>query len=123
MDRERLKSRAETMKRTDQALESGSSVIIFPEGGIYTKNPPQMITFKNGAFRMAMEKQIPIIPVTLSYNHLILPDNGKLLVHWSPAKMVLHEPLFPDTFESEKALKEKCFYVIQSQLNFDNSKS
>jgi 1-acyl-sn-glycerol-3-phosphate acyltransferase len=123
VDRERLKSRAETMKRTDQALQSGSSVIIFPEGGIYTKNPPEMITFKNGAFRMAMEKQIPIIPVTLSYNHLILPDDGKLLLYWRSAKMVLHEPLSPDNFESEKALKDKCFHVIQSQLNLDNSKS
>lgn len=123
VDRERLKSRAETMKRADHALESGSSVIIFPEGGIFTKSPPDMIAFKNGAFRMAKEKQIPIIPVTLSYNHLILPDDGKLLVHWRSAKMVLHEPLFPDNFESEKALKDKCFHVIQNQLNLDNSKS
>ena len=121
VDRERLKSRAETMKRTDQALDSGSSIIIFPEGGIYTKNPPEMIPFKNGAFRMSKEKQIPIIPVTLSYNHLILPDDGKLLVHWRPAKMVLHEPLLPGNFDSESALKEKCFKVIQTQLNLDNS--
>ncbi|MEP0712489.1 lysophospholipid acyltransferase family protein [Algoriphagus sp.] len=121
VDRDRLKSRAETMKRTDQALESGSSVIIFPEGGIYTQNPPQMIPFKNGAFRMAKDKQIPIIPVTLSYNHLILPDDGKLLVHWRPAKMVLHDPLIPEQFESEQALKDKCFEVIQNQLNLDNT--
>lgn len=121
VDRDRLKSRAETMKRTDQALGSGSSVIIFPEGGIYTKNPPEMVPFKNGAFRMALEKQIPIIPVTLSYNHLILPDDGKLLVHWRSAKMILHEPLHPDNFGSEKALKEKCFQVIQDQLKLDNS--
>ncbi|TXE13376.1 lysophospholipid acyltransferase family protein [Algoriphagus aquimarinus] len=120
VDRDRLRSRAETMKRTDRALESGSSVIIFPEGGIFTKNPPEMIPFKNGAFRMAKDKQIPIIPVTLSYNHLILPDDGKLLFHWRSAKMVLHDPLFPDNFDSEKALKEECFQVIQTQLALDN---
>ncbi|WPR77593.1 lysophospholipid acyltransferase family protein [Algoriphagus sp. NG3] len=120
VDRERLKSRAETMKRTDEALESGSSIIIFPEGGIFTQSPPEMIPFKNGAFRMAMEKQIPIIPVTLSYNHLILPDDGKLLLHWRSAKMVLHQPLYPESFESERALKEECFQVIQNQLLLDN---
>ena len=123
VDRERLKSRAETMKRTDQALDSGSSIIIFPEGGIFTQNPPEMIPFKNGAFRMAKEKQIPIIPVTLSYNHLILPDDGKLLLHWRSAKMVLHEPLLPENFESENALKKKCFEVIQAQLELDNINS
>jgi 1-acyl-sn-glycerol-3-phosphate acyltransferase len=123
VDRDRLRSRAETMTRTHQALASGSSVIIFPEGGIFTQNPPEMIPFKNGAFRMAKEKQIPIIPVTLSYNHLILPDDGKFLFHWRSAKMVLHEPLLPEAYDSEKALKEKCFQVIQNQLNLDNSKS
>ncbi|MCE7053810.1 1-acyl-sn-glycerol-3-phosphate acyltransferase [Algoriphagus sp. AGSA1] len=123
VDRERLKSRAETMKRTDEALESGSSIIIFPEGGIFTQNPPEMIPFKNGAFRMAKEKQIPIIPVTLSYNHLILPDDGKLLLRWRRAKMVLHQPLFPENFKSEKVLKEKCYRVIQDQLLLDNPPS
>ncbi|WP_057936644.1 lysophospholipid acyltransferase family protein [Algoriphagus resistens] len=121
VDRDRLKSRAETMKHADQALQSGSSVIIFPEGGIFTRNPPEMIPFKNGAFRMAKEKQIPIIPVTLSYNHLILPDDGKLLLHWKPAKMVLHNPLLPEIYDSERALLEKCFQVIQDQLFADNS--
>jgi 1-acyl-sn-glycerol-3-phosphate acyltransferase len=123
VDRDRLKSRAETLKRTNEALESQSSIIIFPEGGIYTKNPPEMIPFKNGAFRMAKEKQIAIIPVTLSYNHLILPDDGKLLFHWRSAKMILHEPLLPKNFEADGALKEKCFQVIQNQLNLDNSRS
>ncbi|WP_339879346.1 lysophospholipid acyltransferase family protein [uncultured Algoriphagus sp.] len=123
VDRERLKSRAETMKRTDNALESGSSVIIFPEGGIFTKNPPEMIPFKNGAFRMSYDKQIPIIPVTLSYNHLILPDDGKLLLYWRRAKMVLHDPLLPAQYASENSLKEKCFEVIQRQLDLDNSNS
>lgn len=122
VERDRLRSRAETMKRTDEALESGSSVIIFPEGGIFTQNPPEMIPFKNGAFRMAMEKQIPIIPVTLSFNHIILPDDGKLLFHWKPAKMVLHEPLLSSDFKSEKELKDQCFQVIQNQLNLDNSR-
>ncbi|PZX50667.1 1-acyl-sn-glycerol-3-phosphate acyltransferase [Algoriphagus ratkowskyi] len=120
VDRDRLKSRAESMKQTEKALESGSSVIIFPEGGISSKNPPEMIPFKNGPFRMAKDKQIPIIPVTLSYNHLILPDDGNLLFHWRSAKMVLHEPLISENFESEKALKDKCFEVIQNQLDRDN---
>ena len=121
VDRDKLKSRAETMKRAGEALDAGSSIIIFPEGGIFTKNPPEMIPFKNGAFRLAKEKQIPIIPVTLSYNHLILPDNGKLLLQYRPAKMVLHEQLIPSETDSEDDLKAKCFQIIQNQLNLDNT--
>lgn len=120
VDRDRVKSRAETMRRAGEALDQGSGIVLFPEGGIYTQNPPQMIPFKNGAFRLAMEKQIPIIPVTLSYNHLILPEDGKLLLHRKPAKMVLHEALNPANFESDEELKAACFEIIQKQLNQDN---
>jgi 1-acyl-sn-glycerol-3-phosphate acyltransferase len=119
VDRERVKSRAETMKRAGESLDAGSSIVIFPEGGIYTQNPPEMVQFKNGAFRLAIDKQIPIIPVTLSYNHLILPDDGKLLIRWRSAKMVMHQALIPSESETEDTLKEKCFEVIQNQLNLD----
>lgn len=120
VDRERLKSRAETMRRAGEALDLGSGIVLFPEGGIYTKNPPKMIPFKNGAFRLAMEKQIPIIPVTLSFNHLILPDDSRLLLHRRAAKMVLHEALNPQDFESDEHLKTACFATIQNQLDLDN---
>lgn len=123
VNRENLRSRAETMKLASLAMDAGSSIIIFPEGGIFTQSPPAMIPFKNGAFRMALEKQIPIIPVTLSYNHLILPDDGRLLLHWRQAKMVLHEAILPNAQYTEATLKEKCFQTIQHQLNQDHQKS
>ncbi|GAB2486598.1 MAG: 1-acyl-sn-glycerol-3-phosphate acyltransferase [Cytophagales bacterium] len=120
VDRSRVKSRAETMRRAGEALDRGSGIVLFPEGGIYTQNPPHMVPFKYGAFRLAIEKQIPIIPVTLSYNHLILPEDGKFLLHWKPAKMVLHEALDPKNFTTEYELSEHCYQIIQEQLNLDN---
>jgi 1-acyl-sn-glycerol-3-phosphate acyltransferase len=120
VDRDRLKSRAETMRRAGKALDQGSGIVLFPEGGIFTKNPPKMIPFKNGAFRLALEKQIPIIPVTLSYNHLILPDDSRLLLHRKAAKMVLHDALNPQDFETDEELKNACFNTIQNQLDLDN---
>ncbi|MFL0683136.1 MAG: lysophospholipid acyltransferase family protein [Algoriphagus aquaeductus] len=120
VDRSRIKSRAETMRRAGEAIDRGSGIVLFPEGGIYTQDPPRMVPFKNGAFRLAMEKQIPVVPVTLAYNHLILPDDGLLMLHRRPAKMVLHEVLEPKDFESEEALRDKCFEVIQLQLLEDN---
>ncbi|MDF2159360.1 lysophospholipid acyltransferase family protein [Algoriphagus sp. CAU 1675] len=123
VERSSVRSRAETMRRAGLALESKSSIVLFPEGGIYTKNPPQMAPFKNGAFRLALDKQIPIIPVTLSYNHLILPDDGKFLMRLKRAKMVLHEAISPQPSDTEESLKQKCFEIIQRQLDEDNKKS
>jgi 1-acyl-sn-glycerol-3-phosphate acyltransferase len=120
VDRGRVKSRAETMRRAGLALDRGSSMVLFPEGGIYTQNPPQLVPFKNGAFRLAMEKQIPIIPVTLSYNHVILADQKELILKRMPAKMVLHQALHPAAFATDEQLKDRCIEVIQSQLLKDN---
>jgi 1-acyl-sn-glycerol-3-phosphate acyltransferase len=120
VDRDRVKSRAETMRRAGLALDRGSSLVLFPEGGIYTQNPPHLVPFKNGAFRLAVEKQISIIPVTLSYNHLILADQKELILKRMPAKIVLHEALHPADFVSDEALKQCCFEVIQEQLLRDN---
>jgi 1-acyl-sn-glycerol-3-phosphate acyltransferase len=120
VDRDRVKSRAETMRRAAEGIDRGSGIVLFPEGGIYTSRPPKMVPFKNGAFRLALDKQIPIIPVTLSFNHLILPEDGKFLLHRIPAKMVFHQAIFPSKNETETTLKEKCFEVIQRQLDLDN---
>ncbi len=108
------------MHRAGLALKDKSSIVLFPEGGIYTKNPPKMAPFKNGAFRLALDKQIPIIPITLSYNHLILPDDGKFLLRLRKAKMVLHEAIVPQQSDTEETLKQKCFHIIQNQLDEDN---
>jgi 1-acyl-sn-glycerol-3-phosphate acyltransferase len=120
VDRSRVKSRAETMRRAGLALDRGSSMVLFPEGGIYTQDPPNLVPFKNGAFRLALDKQIPIIPVTLSYNHVILADQKDLILKRIPAKMVLHQELNPIDYPTEEALKQRCFEVIQQQLLEDN---
>jgi 1-acyl-sn-glycerol-3-phosphate acyltransferase len=120
VDRSKVKSRAETMRRAGEAIDRGSRIVLFPEGGIYTKNPPMMTPFKNGAFRLALEKQIPVIPVTLSYNHLILPDETNLLLRRKPAKIVFNEALNPCDFNSDEEMKKRCFEVIQKQLLKDN---
>lgn len=81
-----------------------------------------MAKFKDGAFKLALDKQIPIIPVTLSYNHLILPDDGKFLLRYKPVKVVIHEPVSVKGCgpNDVNQLKLKCFNIIQDQLNKDN---
>lgn len=84
-----------------------------------------MAKFKDGAFKLALDKQIPIIPVTLSYNHLILPDDGKFLLRYKPVKVVIHEPIAVKGGgpNDVKELKSKCFTIIQEQLNKDNARN
>lgn len=122
VDRSSLKSRGEVFIKAKKAISQGSSIVIFPEGGITTGEPPHMNRFKDGAFSLAIDKQIQLIPVTLSFNHLILPDDGRLLLNFRKGKIVIHPPLSTEGMTSKNlpALREKCYEIIQNQLWTDN---
>ncbi len=117
VDRSKLKSRYESLKRSMQAIEEGKSLIVFPEGGIVTEREPVMGKFKDGAIRVAIEKQIAIVPVTIPYNWIILPPNEFLLC-WHPLKVVFHEPLDTSgmSLNDVDALKQKLFDIIDLEL-------
>jgi len=117
VDRSKMRSRYATMKQTMEALEAGKSLVIYPEGGIITKRDPVMAPFKDGAFRAAIEKQIPIVPVTIPYNWIILPAD-QFLLHRHLVKVIFHEPIDPTglTLEDIGTLKDKTRNVIEAEL-------
>lgn len=116
VDREKLASRYSTYTRSLTALNQGKSLVIFPEGGMVTHRPPHMGRFKDGAFRAALEKQIEIVPVTLPYNWIILPDAKYMVLHWKPLKLIFHEPVNPAAFKEVDSLKETVYNTIDAEL-------
>lgn len=118
VNRASLKSRADGLKRSRDAVEQGFNVTFFPEGGVVSTQPPQMVLFKDGAFRLAVEKNIPIVPVTFPYNFHILPDDERYLFSPKICKIIVHKPIFP-TENSEKEvirIKNETYKVIQQEL-------
>lgn len=117
VDRASLKSRFNTLKRSMQAIDEGKSLVIFPEGGIVTKKDPVMSRFKDGAFRIAIEKQIPIVPVTIPFNWIILPPN-EFLLNWHRLKIIFHEPVSTEglSIADIDRLKQQVFQIIQNEL-------
>lgn len=117
VDRSKLKSRYESLRRSLEAIDEGKSLVIFPEGGIVTEKDPAMAKFKDGAFRIAIEKQIAIVPVTIPYNWIILPPDHFLL-KWHPLRMIVHEPLDTKgmTLDDLDGLKQKVFTIIDQEL-------
>lgn len=118
VDRSNRISKYETYVRGGQALDQGKSLVIFPEGGIWSKEPPKLSRFKDGPFRLSVEKQIPIVPVTLPDNHLILMDEP-LRLKPGRLRLIFHEPIMPASADAKEVdqLKEKVFNVIQKELN------
>lgn len=122
VDRDKLKSKYETFLKSAKAIDQGKSLVIFPEGGIYSKHPPEMGRFKDGPFRVAIEKQIPVIPVTIPYNWIILPDDGRFMVHWRKAKVIYHQPISTvgmDLRDLDR-LKEKVYDIINQEIREHN---
>ena len=121
VNRNSLKSRYTTVLKSVEAVEEGKSLVIFPEGGILSDQPPKMGNFKDGAFRVAIEKQIPIIPVTIPYNWIILPD-GSYIPRRRLLKVVFHEPIATGgiTLEDVEKLKQQTYAIIDAELKRHN---
>jgi 1-acyl-sn-glycerol-3-phosphate acyltransferase len=122
VNRSNMKSRMNTIIRSMEAIDEGKSLTIFPEGGIISKHPPHMVKFKDGAFRTAIEKQIAIVPVTIPFNWVILPDKEPLRLHRGKIKVIFHEPIETKgyTLEEIETLKRKVFEVIEKELIHEN---
>lgn len=123
VNRKSLKSKFNTLKRTIDALDQGKSLVIFPEGGIITRQPPQLGRFKDGAFRAAIEKQIPIVPVTIPYNWIILPDLLQRLLHQGTIRLIFHEPIETKgmTLGDTDRLNEAVHKIIDAELRKRNT--
>lgn len=121
VDRKSKDSKYQIMVESYKRIDQNESIVIFPEGTI-GKNAPEMLDFKDGAFKMAIEKQIPIVPVTIANNWIILNDDGKWLCRWNPYKAIMHEPI--ETIGMTSAdipdLKAKTKSIIEQQLKIEH---
>lgn len=119
VDRSSIKDSHKAYKRARNDLRKGISLAIFPEGTI-PGNSPELGPFKSGAFRLAIEMQVPIVPVTFLDNWSIFPDSAKerMLVRPGRARIVIHEPI-PTIGLTESdaiALRQRVKDIIGNEL-------
>lgn len=74
VDREDIKSRTRVYLRAQKRLTQGLSICIFPEGGVPDENLV-LDEFKDGAFRMAINHNIPVVPIIFYDNKKRFPFN------------------------------------------------
>ena len=68
------RSAVEALQRCRSVLKNKVSVMIFPEG---TRSPTaDMLPFKDGAFRLAIDSGVPILPLAVSGTGTALPKHG-----------------------------------------------
>ena len=108
------------IRRSLQWLRDGGAVVIFPEGGRCAPSG-SLERFKAGAVRLALEAQVPILPVTIKGGNRVWPKGwrfprlGKVVVTYHP---LYHAQLSPDeeTRACARRESERLAQVIASAL-------
>ncbi len=85
-------------------ITDGTSIIFFPEGTRSYSGEVQ--AFKKGAFRMARDLDLPVLPVTLSGTRARL-RRGSAALNPGPVRMEIHDPI-PVHGRSVEELAEAC---------------
>ena len=74
VERNSVRGATQAAREAVKKLDKGESVAIYPEGGIL-HDVPELSRFKNGAFKIAMETDVPIVPVVLFNTYKIMESN------------------------------------------------
>lgn len=123
VDRNNTKSRNQAFYEAKKRLENGLSICIFPEGKVPENESIVLDYFHNGAFRLAIEFQIPLIPITFYDCKKRFPFTffkgkpGELRVkvhHFLQTKDL--------TLKDRNTLKNKTYNIIYKELKTDQTK-
>ncbi|HNW29863.1 MAG TPA: lysophospholipid acyltransferase family protein [Spirochaetota bacterium] len=95
VDRSDTEAAKKSINDARRRIGNGTSVMFFPEG---TWSPDgELLEFKKGAFRLALDMRLPVLPVTIVDTRRILPSDTTALFP-GRAKLVIHEPIEIDGY-------------------------
>lgn len=107
----------QTYLEARQTLKDGMSLVVFPEGArTFTGH---MGDFKRGAYMLASDLQLPIVPLTINGSFQVMPRMRDMKwVQWHPLTLTIHEPIPPKEQSSENitATLQESYQVIMKAL-------
>lgn len=113
IDRSNPKAAMQSIEKAKSQIKGGTSIMFFPEG---TRSlDGELLPFKAGAFKFAKDLGLPILPVTITGSHDILPSKT---IRLQPGQMALqiHPPIEVTKDSDTKALSNKAMDAIASGL-------
>lgn len=99
IDRGNPESKEEMMDKSFRCLKDETSIMMFPEG---TRSPDCEIGFfKRGAFQLAINAQVPILPIVLDGSGGILPKHGLIFTTGHKIRIKVFDPVKPGSFNTD----------------------
>lgn len=111
-----LASIQQAVKDARKTLQGGMSMSIFPEG---TRSyDGTMGVFKRGAFMLANEIGLPIVPITINGSFRAFSRKAKSVTR-TTLSLTIHEPIFADYYQHKptKVFMQEVHDIINSGLN------
>jgi 1-acyl-sn-glycerol-3-phosphate acyltransferase len=104
----------EMLDRCSRLLAKGNPVLFFPEG---TRSQDGVLRpFKDGAFKLATDHDVPLVPIAVHGTGSALPKHGMVLQEHVDAWVQILEPMDPADYPSVEALRDAARTRIAAAL-------
>lgn len=115
VDRSNTQAAVNSITEAKSRIQDGMCVVFFPEGT--RSRTDELRQFKKGAFRMAVDLDIPVVPVSIHNTQYVLPSDT---LDWRPGqvKLQFHTPIFlSEDSDLEKAATETRAVIVEALAN------
>jgi 1-acyl-sn-glycerol-3-phosphate acyltransferase len=89
---------AKTIREAEQRLKNGASIALFPEGS--RTRTGQLSKFKKGAYQMALDLKLPVVPVTINGSYQVMPRSS-IFIHPHRMELIIHDPITTEELASD----------------------
>jgi len=120
IDRSNSQAAIDSINEAKKSITGGTSIIFFPEG--HRSSDGRLLEFKKGAFKFALDMNLPLLPVTIIGTKDVLPSNTMALFP-GKAKLIIHPPIEVTGYNEDniQVLMDKAKDAIQKGFDEHHS--
>jgi 1-acyl-sn-glycerol-3-phosphate acyltransferase len=117
VQRDSAESRSKSVRQLKSVLKRGISILVFPEGTFNETGRP-LKDFYEGAFRVAIETQTPVLPVVFPDTYSRMPYHHMFTLNPGQSRAIFLDPIPVEglTLQDVPGLKDKVFQIMSEQL-------
>lgn len=118
INRENNREASKSIIRSIKLIERGIPMIIFPEGGIKSRDEETMVAMRAGAYKLATKPNAVILPVSIIGNSLI---SKNAFIRRTDVKIVVHKPIYSTEYNQMNTIElgQKVAGIIDGGINYE----
>lgn len=94
-------------------LEQGASILLFPEGT--RSEDGEIQNFRDGAFRLAVDCDVPVVPVVIDGTYDVFSKKSKVLNFKADITVRVLDPIYPESFKNSSGLMRKHVQALMNE--------